>query len=84
MSAEAYDDLLQRARSELTPDEQRRLVEQLTQIAGTNVAAGVDSETGKSLYDALNERGMLGSITDGPGDLSTNPKYMKGLGRNGD
>ena len=53
MSAEAYDDLLQRARSELTAEEQRRLVEQLTQIAGTNVASGVASETGKSLYDAL-------------------------------
>ena len=84
MSTEAFNDLLRRARSELMPEEQRRLGEQLTQIAGTNVALAIGSETGKSLYDALNERGMIGSITDGPGDLSTNPKYLKGFGQDGD
>jgi len=34
----------------------------------------------RSLYDALNERGLIGSITDAPADLSTNPKYMEGFG----
>ncbi len=34
----------------------------------------------RSLYDALNERGLIGSITDAPADLSTNPKHMEGFG----
>ena len=33
----------------------------------------------RSLFDALNERGMIGAF-DGPGDLSTNPKHMEGFG----
>ena len=43
----------------------------------------MDGETGKSLYDALCERGMTGSIIDSPGDLSTNPQYMEGFGQDG-
>lgn len=35
--------------------------------------------TERSLYDALNERGMIGTF-DGPGDLSTNPRRMEGFG----
>ena len=35
--------------------------------------------TPRSLYDALNARGMIGTF-DGPGDLSTNPKHMEGFG----
>ncbi|MFO7902836.1 MAG: hypothetical protein R6U98_09260 [Pirellulaceae bacterium] len=84
MSTEAFEDLLQRARSELTAEEQKRLAEQLSQSAGKAVAGGMDSETGKSLYDALNERGMIGSIVDGPGDLSTNPRHMEGCGQDGE
>ncbi len=45
-------------------------------------ADGVDSE--KTLYDLLNEAGWIGSIKDGPADLSTNPKYMEGFGKDGD
>ena len=56
MSIEAFDDLLQRARSELTAEEQQRLAEQLSQSAGKKVPRGMDSETGNSLYDALNGR----------------------------
>ena len=84
MSTEAFNNLLQRVRLELTAEEQRRLAEQLRQIVGTNTGPGNGSLAGKSLYDALNERGMIGSITEGPGDLSTNPKYMKGFGQDGD
>lgn len=56
MSTEAFDDLLQRAKSELTAEEQQRLAEQLAQFAGKKVAQGIDSANGKSLYDALNAR----------------------------
>ena len=34
---------------------------------------------GRSLHDVLSERGRIGCY-DGPGDLSTNPKHMEGLG----
>jgi hypothetical protein len=34
---------------------------------------------GKSLFDVLTERGILGCF-DGPTDLSTNPKHMEGFG----
>ena len=33
----------------------------------------------ESLHDRLSEAGILGSFS-GPGDLSTNPKYMEGFG----
>ena len=84
MSTEAFDDLLQRARSELTPEEQERLAKQLSQTAGKKVPHAADGETAKSLYDALSELGLIGTIVDGPGDLSTNPEYMKGFGQDGD
>ncbi len=84
VSTEAFDDLLQRVRSELTPEEQQRLAEQLSQTTGKNVPQAADGETEKSLYDALSELGMIGSIVDGPGDLSTNPEYMRGFGQDED
>jgi predicted DNA-binding antitoxin AbrB/MazE fold protein len=43
-------------------------------------AAG-DSD--KTLFDVLNEAGWIGSIKDGPTDMSTNPKYMEGFGKDG-
>jgi predicted DNA-binding antitoxin AbrB/MazE fold protein len=41
-------------------------------------------DSGKTLFDVLNEVGWIGSIKDGPSDLSTNPKYMEGFGKDGD
>jgi hypothetical protein len=35
----------------------------------------------KSFYDALNEDGVIGILDDAPEDLSTNPAYMEGFGR---
>jgi hypothetical protein len=84
LSSDAFEDLLHRARAELTAEEQRRLAEQLSQPAKkVKVARDTGSETVQSLYDALNDRGMIGSITDGPGDLSTNPQHMEGFGQDG-
>ncbi len=34
----------------------------------------------RTLYEALNDAGMIGMIKDAPPDLSTNPKYMEGFG----
>jgi predicted DNA-binding antitoxin AbrB/MazE fold protein len=47
-------------------------------------ASGDPVDSGKTLFDALNEVGWIGSIKDGPSDLSTNPKYMEGFGKDGD
>lgn len=35
----------------------------------------------KSFFDVMNEAGLLGIVKDAPPDLSTNPKYMEGFGR---
>ena len=78
MSTEEFDDILKQARDRLTPEKRRKLAEQLREgDTATN-----DGASPKSVYDALNELGIIGSITDGPGDLSTNPKHMEGFGRN--
>ena len=77
MAAERYDDILRRAREELNRDEQLQLARALSQPAPDR--NGADQQ--KSLYDALKERGIIGSITDAPSDLGTNPKYLEGFGR---
>jgi hypothetical protein len=77
MSARRYEDLLKRARQELTRAEQLDLSRALRK--------SVDSDNGaapeKSLLQALTERGVVGSITDAPADLGTNPQHMEGFGR---
>lgn len=35
---------------------------------------------GKTLFDMLNEQGLIGCLKGGPADLSTNPIHMKGFG----
>jgi hypothetical protein len=39
----------------------------------------VAPEEGGSFYDSM--RDLIGIVKDAPSDLSTNPKYMEGLGR---
>jgi hypothetical protein len=41
------------------------------------------TENGETVYDAMLRLGLLGSVKDGPPDLSTNPKYMEGFGEHG-
>lgn len=84
MSTEAYEDLLQRAQSELTLEERHRLAEQLSDSGDAIAAPNGGRQATKSLYEALDERGMIGSIPEGPGDLSTNPEYLRGFGQDGD
>jgi hypothetical protein len=73
--ATSYERVLQDARS-LPPEEQRRLVQELTKSAGRGEEAKV-----RTLFDAFSEHGLVGFMTDGPTDLSTNPKYMEGFGQ---
>ena len=58
----------------------------LTETNGTtpgsiNAMTGVDQiPQGESLRDALARRGLLGCLTGGPADLSTNAQHMEGFG----
>lgn len=83
MSASTYDELMQRASAELTQDEMRRLAQFLDRRAEEEAGSNHQMPAAQTLYDALMQRGIIGSITDSPGDLSTNPKYMEGFGEHG-
>ena len=41
------------------------------------------AEAGQTLYEIMDEAGLIGCIEDAPSDLSTNPKYMEGFGKSG-
>ena len=75
MSTDSFDNILKQARS-LSADEQQKLIQELARSAAQ--PNGTDQ---RSLYDALKARGLIGFMTDGPGDLSTNPKHMEGFGQ---
>jgi hypothetical protein len=38
---------------------------------------------GESFYDAAIRLGLIGCVSGGPPDLSTNPKHMEGFGESG-
>ena len=78
MSTEDFDEILKRARDRLTPEEQRKLSEKLREAG---IATNGGAEDTRTMLEALEELGIPGSITDGPGDLSTNPKHMEGFGK---
>ena len=77
MSKDLYDDILKRARQELSPDERRKLIEELSKRTVTQ--NGPREE--RSLFDALSDRGLIGSLSDAPADLGTHPKHMEGFGQ---
>jgi hypothetical protein len=76
MATDPLDDILRRA-ADLTAEQRVELIRKLQQTATQN--NGTDS--GRTLFDAFNDHGMIGSITDAPADWSTNPKYMEGFGK---
>ena len=75
MATDPLDDILRRA-ADLTAEQRVELIRKLQQTATQN--NGTDS--GRTLFDAFNDHGMIGSINDAPADWSTNPKYMEGFG----
>lgn len=77
MTTDRFEDILKRVRDELSTDEQRRLIAELSKQSET------ENETGdqRSLFDALDDRGFIGSLADAPPDLGTAPKHMEGLGQ---
>ena len=78
MSTGSYNDILKRAREELSREERLLLIEELTK---SSQSTNSTRDAGRSLFDALNDRGLIGFMHDGPSDLSTNPKYMEGFGQ---
>lgn len=75
--AESFEKVLAEAK-QLTSEERRELVRELSMPESSATA-----ETPRTLYDALKDRGLVGFMTDGPGDLSTNPIHMEGFGKDG-
>jgi predicted DNA-binding antitoxin AbrB/MazE fold protein len=39
---------------------------------------------GPTLFEMLDEAGLIGCVKGAPADLSTNPKHMEGFGTSGD
>jgi hypothetical protein len=72
----AMSEIIERFDS-LSSDEQQRIIELLKSKSNS---ASVAEKSCRTLFDAFNDRGMIGSITDFPPDYSTNPKYMEGFG----
>jgi len=82
MSAHSYDDILQRARKELSDAELRRLADDLrTLLPQKNEDADMSNGETNSVYDSMSRRGLIGKLTTAPADLSTNPIYMEGFGK---
>lgn len=81
MSSRTFDQVLADAKS-LSRDDQERLVKELSRRESkTGPPAKTENGAVRSLYDVLEASGLVGFMTDGPGDLSTNPKHMEGFGR---
>lgn len=74
MPSDSYDEILRRARHELSDEERRRLAIELR--ADQQPDAG-----GGSIYDSMARRGLIGKLTTAPPDLSTNPVHMEGFGK---
>jgi hypothetical protein len=49
-------------------------------LAAFEQSISASSSKPESVYEAMVRTGLLGSITDAPADLSTNPAYMDGFG----
>lgn len=77
MSIGPYEDILKRAREQLSDAERQKLAEELARQSPDHT-----DQAGRTLFDALEQRGIIGSIDDAPSDLSTNPSHMEGFGTN--
>jgi hypothetical protein len=80
---------------QLTPEQQEALVRLSAQsgkpwedilseaISAAELHVKGDRASSESVYDAMNRLGLLGCVTDGDSDLSTNPVHMEGFGSGG-
>lgn len=81
MPAKSFDDVLAEAKA-LPRDDQQRLIEELARPTKPEKGDPPDQNGHvRTLYDALNARGLIACLKDAPTDLSTNPKHMEGFGQ---
>jgi hypothetical protein len=78
MATDRFDDILKQARDQLSSEERHKLIVELSQQSDT---ARRNSEQ-RSLFDALNDRGLIGSLADAPADLGIAPEHMERFGQN--
>jgi hypothetical protein len=79
MASNRFDDIFEQATHDLSREEQLKLIRELSKL--NKATNGSHPQATRTLYDALNEDNMIGSITDAPPDLGTNPQYMEGFGK---
>lgn len=77
MANNPIDDFLKQF-DRLSGEQREQLLHQLEQRQ-INDPSKVTS--GRSLFQAFQERGLIGSIKDAPADWSTNPIYLDGFGK---
>ncbi len=75
MSLYSYDAILKLAREELSDGERHRLV------AALKKSEAQENGAANSVYESMANRGLIGKLTTAPADLSTNPAYMEGFGK---
>ena len=51
------------------------------EYAATHNGSREDTAADESAYEAFRRAGVIGCVKGGPSDLSTDPKYMEGFGR---
>ena len=56
------------------------LTDALEQYRPSLAEQPANGATSDSLYHKLARKGLIGCLSGGPSDLSTNPKYMEGFG----
>ncbi len=81
MASDRFDDIFEQASHDLSRYEQLQLIEQLARLPRAAKGNGNGATKYKSLCDAPNEDGMIGSIADAPPDLGTNPRHLEGFGQ---
>lgn len=80
MAVKQFEQVLADAR-QLPRKDQERLVDELSKAPSADAPPASANGSTRSLLDALQERGLIGCLTDAPADLSTNPRYMEGFGQ---
>jgi hypothetical protein len=79
MPSQEYDEILRRARAELSEEELTQLAAELKRSMPLAQAVPHSGSLG-SVYESMQRRGLIGKLTSAPADLSTNPAHMEGFG----
>jgi hypothetical protein len=74
MSQDAINEIIKQF-DQLSPEDRQQFIKELEQ---RRVNGNVDAD--RSLLDAFQKRGLIGSLQGMPADWSTNPDYLSGFG----